>query len=334
MINSSLLEKCDLFAENFQTLRKNFKWDYALMHHLGALYYTDADLAVNVEAIKDAKEMIKKNTGLFSAFRETAFFALAVMLSLEPDPKELFNRSFDIYGDLKKAGLYGSPFLTLAAASIAKRTDLTDTGTVVLRAKEFYDAMKKKHRFLTSTDDYGYAAMLAISGLPVEGAVREMETCYDYLKKDLGSGNALQSLTHVLTLGEETAEVKCSRAIEIYKRLSEKGCKLSKYDQLASLGILVLITEDVDKITEDIKDIYEVLLEKKGFGKWSVTKHQRTMYAAALAASDYISGCRKNAMDMTLASSITSIVTAQQTAMIIAVSSAAAAAAASSSSSS
>lgn len=333
MISSSLLAKCDLFAENFLTLQKNFKWDDTLMHHLGALYYTDADLAVDVDAIKDAKEIIKKNTGAFSAFRETTFMAHAVMLSLEQDPKELFNRSFDIYGDLKKAGFYGSPYLTLAAASIAKKSDLTDTGPVVLRAKEFYDAMKRKHRFLTSADDYGYTAMLSLSGLPVEGAIREMETCYEYLKKDFGSGNALQSLTHVLTLGEETAEAKCSRAKKLYECLLEKGCKLSKYDQLASLGILVLITENVDKITDDIKDAYEVLLEKKGFGKWSVTKHQRTMYAAALAASDYIKGCSRNTMDMTLASSITSIVMAQQTAMIIVASSAIAAAIAATSSS-
>ncbi|MGB8453379.1 MAG: DUF4003 family protein [Anaerocolumna sp.] len=331
MINNSLKEKCDLFAENHQALRKNFRWDYAMMHCLGALLYTDAGLPVNVEAIKNSKEIIKNNTGLFSSFKETTFFALATLLSLDTDPQDLFSRSFKIYGDLKKAGFYGSPYLTLAAFSIAKQSDAADTQPVVDKAKEFYDAMKKKHRFLTSTDDYGYAAMLALTGLSVDQAIREMETCYEYLKDDFGAGNALQSLTHVLTLGEETADKKCSRAKKIYEKLTQKGCKLSKYKELASLGILVLISEDVDKITEEIKDVYQALTEKKGFGKWSMAKHERTMYAAALATSDHISDFQKDSVAFTMTNSLTNIVIAQQTAMIIAASSASAAAAASSS---
>ncbi len=333
MLNS-LQDKCNLFADNYQTLRKNFKWDYAMMHCLGALLYTNTGLPVNVQAIKQAKEIIKENTGLFSSFKETTFFALAVLLSLDSEPEELFKRSFRIYGELKKEGFYGSPYLTLAAFSIAKQPGVINSEPVVRKAKEFYDAIKKKHRFLTSTDDYGYAAMLSLTDLSVDQAIREMETCYEYLKDDFGASNALQSLTHVLTLGEEAADIKCGRTKKIYDELSLKGCKLSKYEELASLGILVLITEDVDKITEEIKDVYQVLIEKKGFGRWSMTKHERTMYAAALVASEYITDMQKSSMTLTIANSLTSIVIAQQTAMIIAASSAAGAAAASSSGSS
>ena len=63
-----------------------------------------------------------------------------------------------------------------------------------------------------------------------------------------------------------------------------------------------------------------------------MTKHERTMYAAALVASEYIADLRKNSMNLTIANSLTSIVIAQQTAMIIAAASTAGAAAASSSS--
>jgi hypothetical protein len=134
-----------------------------------------------------------------------------------------------------------------------------------------------------------------------------------------------------LTIGEESAESKCFRAKQIYDNLIEKGCKLSKYQELASLGILVLISEDVEKITDEIKEVYDLLIEKKGFGKWSMTKHERTMYAASLVAAEYVKAIKKENISLTLANSITNIVTAQQTAMIIAASSAAGAAAASSS---
>ena len=111
----------------------------------------------------------------------------------------------------------------------------------------------------------------ALSGSPFIYQCRPACECSgnDYLKDKFGSSNALQSLTHVLTLGEEAADLKCSRTKNIYEELSVKGCKLSKYKELDSLGILVLTTQDVDKITEEIREVYQVLIEKKGFGKWS-----------------------------------------------------------------
>jgi len=330
MISQNLRNKCDLFADNYQTLKKNFKWEYAMMHCLGAIIYTNAGLPANIEAIKESKDIIKKNTGLFSAFKETTLFALSTLFSLEPNPEELFQQTLKVYDDMKKAGFHSSVYLTLAAFSIAKQTEKYDVQSVINRAKEFYDAMKKEHRFLTSTDDYGYAAMLATTDLSVPQAIREMETCYKLLKKDFGTGNALQSLTHVLTMGEESALAKCERVKQVYQSLTRKGCKLSKYSELATLGILTLLSEDVEKITDEIMEVYQQLIEKKGLGKWSLSKHERTMYGAALVAEDYIKDIQKNSMSMTLTNSITNILIAQQTAMIIAASTAASASAASS----
>ncbi len=332
MINETIQNKCDLFAENYQILRKNFKWDYAMMHRLGALLYANAGVVADVEIIKNAKEIIKKYTGFFSSFKETTFFALSILLSLETNPEELFKRTINVYNDMKEVGFHSSPYLTLAAFSIAKQTEGNDVSLVINRAEDFYEAMKKEHWFLTTSDDYGYAAMLAMTDTSVSQAIQEMETCYALLKKDFGAGNALQSLTHVLTIAEESAQVKCERVKEVYHSLNKKGCKLSRYNELATLGILVLISEDVEKLTDEIMEVYEQLIEKKGLGSWSISKHERTMFGAALVADEYIKGMKKNPLSVTLTNSITNIVIAQQTAMIIAASSASAAAASSSSS--
>lgn len=330
MISADLIKKCELFSDNYHQLRKSFKWEYASMQCLGAYIYAKDGLTVNVEAIKNSKEIIKNNTGIFSSFKNTAFFALAVMLSQEENPMEVFKNTLSVYEDMKKAGFHSSVYLSLAALAIAQQSR-EDAGDTIRRAKEFYNRMKENHWFLTSADDYGYAAILGAADLPIDSSVMEMEKCYDLLKPDFGAGNALQSLTHVLTIGEESAESKCFRAKQIYDNLIKKGCKLSKYQELASLGILVLISEDVEKITDEIKEVYDLLMEKKGFGKWSMTKHERTMYAASLVAAEYVKAIKKENISLTLANSITNIVTAQQTAMIIAASSAAGAAAASSS---
>lgn len=330
MISEILQRKCDLFAENNQILKKGFKWDYSMMHRLGALLYTNVGLTVDIEAIKMSKEIIKKNTGLFSSFKETTFFALSTLLSLEDNPEVLFEKVMGVYNDMKHAGFHASAYLTLAAFSIAKQAEAYDVQLVINKAKDIYDAMKQEHRFLTSVDDYGYAAMLATTDLSVFDAIREMETCYDILKKDFGTGNALQSLTHVLTIGEEPAQAKCERVKQIDQGLANKGCKLSRYSELATLGILTLISEDVEKLTDEISEAYQYLAQKKGLGIWSLSKTERTMYGAALVMAEYIKDIEKNPITITLTNSITNILIAQQTAMIIAASSASSAAAATS----
>jgi len=321
MWQSEMKAKTELFAENYQELKRNFRFEYGSMHYLGALLYANEDRKVRVESITNAKDIIKRNTSFFSAFKDAAFFALAAMLSLEDTPEEIFKRTVNIYDDMKAAGFYSSPYLTLAAFSIGRNPSV-DTNALVKRTREFYNAMKQEHRFLTSTDDYGFAAMLAASDSEVESTIREMEACYRLLQNYFGKGNALQSLTHILALGEETAEIKCKRVVDIYEALSSKGCKPSKYSQLSALGILVLISKDVETITEEIKAVYDMLLEKKGFGKWSITRHDRVMYSAALVSNVYIADIVKSSLNVSLLSAVTNIVIAQQTAMICATTSA------------
>jgi hypothetical protein len=118
--------------------------------------------------------------------------------------------------------------------------------------------------------------------------------------------------------------------IKVYESLNRKDCKASKYHNLANLGLLTLISEDVEKITDEIAEVSQYMLEKKGFGRWSISKQDRTLFCSVLVVDEYLKDMAKNSLTMTLTNSITNLIIAQQTAMIIAVSSASAAAAASS----
>lgn len=330
MLSNNLQLKCDLFAENYQILKKNFKWEYSMMLRLAAIIYANAGLKADVEAIKKAKEIIKNNTGIFSTFKDISFFVLSTLFSLEKNPEDKFLKTKRIYDEMKKIGFRSSPYLTLAAFFVANQTEDQNVAAVIGRAKEFYDSMKREHKFLTSSDDYGYAAMLATTDLEVAMTIKEMEICYELLKKNFGIGNELQSLTHVLAMGEEHAQVKCERVLKLFESLNRKDCKTSKYHNLANLGILVLISEDVEKLTDEIAEVSQYLLEKKGFGRWSISKQDRTLFSSVLVVDEYLNDMKKNSITMTLTNSITNLIIAQQTAMIIAVSSASAAAASSS----
>jgi uncharacterized protein Yka (UPF0111/DUF47 family) len=330
MLSNNLQYKCDLFAENYQILKKNFKWEYSMMLRLAGVICANAGLKADKEAIKNAKKIIKNNTGIFSNFKDISFFVLSTLFSLEKNPENMFLKTKKVYEQMKKIGFRSSPYLTLAAFSVAKETEDQNVPAIIDRAKEFYDSMKREHKFLTSSDDYGYVAMLANTDIEVSKAIKEMESCYKLLKKNFGVGNELQSLTHVLAMGEEQAESKCDRVLKVFESLNRKGCKASKYHNLAYLGILVLISEDVEKITDEIAEVNQYLLEKQGFGSWSISKQDRTLFSSVLVVDEYLKDIKTNSLTMTLTNSITNLIIAQQTAMIIAVSSASAAAAASS----
>lgn len=58
-----------LFAQNAQSIKKEFPWQNALVSRLAALLYTTEDKVADEGAIRASYELIKENTGLFSSFR-------------------------------------------------------------------------------------------------------------------------------------------------------------------------------------------------------------------------------------------------------------------------
>lgn len=180
--------------------------------------------------------------------------------------------------------------------------------------------MKKEHPFLTSGEDCGFAVILAISDLSVDESINEMERCYNILKGRFFSANAVQSLSHTLVMGEESALKKCNKATYIFDKLKEKDCKFGTGMELSVLGLLALATDDSDNTVKDIIEVNDFLLSCKGFGSLGIGKAQRLMHAAILVSQEYKKQCSENIMNMATINSVTSIIIAQYavTAAIIA----------------
>ena len=273
--------------------------------------------------------IIKDKTGVFSQFKDTTNFMSSVMLSLQADPEPMFKSALNVYDAMKHEGFHSSPYLVLAAISIALQADPYNYRRVITSAKSYYDAMKEEHKFITSSDDYGFAALLAMSEKPVHQAVKEMEDCYRILKGDFYGANAVQALSHVLTFSEEPAFAKCRRVAELNRALKDNKCKIGSGIELSFLGVIALLQEDTHKLVDEIAMVRDYLKSKKGFTSWAITNTERIMFAVALVCDDYLTGAKKNTLGYTLANNITGILIAQQMAVMAAASGAAAAAASS-----
>jgi hypothetical protein len=329
MMRESLANKCELFVNNYNVLSKKFKWNYPINTRLGALLYTMENREADIEAIERCRRIIKDNTGVFSQFKDTTNFMSSIMLALQSDPEPMFKSVLNVYDAMKHEGFHSSPYLVLAAISIALQADPYNYQRVIVSAKRYYDAMKEEHKFITSSDDYGFAALLAMSEKPVSQAVREMEDCYRILKGDFFGANAVQALSHVLTFSDEPAYTKCKRVADLNRALKDRRCKIGPGIELSFLGVMALLQEETYKLADEIAEVRDYLKSRKGFGGWSMSSTERVMFSVAIVCDDYLTDAKKSTVGYTLANNITGILIAQQMAVMAAASGAAAAAASS-----
>jgi hypothetical protein len=331
-MDSILKEKIDLMSENYYALKSSFKWDTNLLKHFAAMVYATQGRKVNIEKLEEVKKFIKQETAWTSYFRGTNEFIIASLLSLEDNYGSAFSRTQEAHEHMIDKGFKKSVQLPLAAYTIAKEIPREQWNERINRMKNFYDNMKQNHFWLTSADDYVFAAVLAASDLNVMETSQSMEACYQYLNKEgFYKGNDLQTLSHILAIGEESVNEKCDKATSIYKKLKENDCKL-QYNGLATLGLLALVTNDVDKMVSDIREAYNYIYSKEGYGFWNLDKSMRTILACTMVSDFYVDEIKRGVLQVTLGSSISAIIIAQQQAAIAAACAATAAATASASS--
>lgn len=320
--------KVQLFADNSKTIKKEFIWQNALTKRLAALLYTQENKRIDCDAIRQGRALIKQNTGVFSTFRGNMALCIATLLSLSPNPRELFIETLKVYDLLKGVKLYASDFLVVAAYQIAVQSDPLEYSNVVNRTRNFYDGMKSRHLILTGKDDYIFSAMLGLTDLDVALGNERIEKLHSRLKIEFWDKNSVQTLAQVLVLGESDDSV-VNRVLVLRDKLRAQKIKLDKTYTLPLLGILAMMPVEIDTIVRDIVEVKNSLRAQKGFGPLSVTTQELLLYATSIVVSEYAGSVKNGILTATISTSITNIIIAQQAAMIAAVSASSAAAASS-----
>lgn len=316
---------CEKFIDNRDRIKAGFAWDSAYIYPVCAAIFTDKGQLADVGQMRRCKDILNEQTGVFSNFRGTVKLPMISMLAADGNPEGKLQKTLQVYHSLK-GFFFSSSYLPLASMIIA---DITSPGLydeIAARTRHIYDLMKAEHPFLTSGEDSVFASLLALSELTDEQIAKETELCYKILKTEFYSGNAVQSLSHVLALGEGSAQEKCKRTIELYKSLKGKGYKYGTSYELSGLGVLALLPMEQDALVEELVEVDGFLSGQKGFGVWGIGKKQRLMYAGMLLASSYIGQESSPVMTTAAISSTISLMAAQQAAMCAAVAASAAAA--------
>lgn len=314
--NLSLL--CEKFIENREIIRTVFHWESTYIYPVCAAIFTDKRQTADAEKMKLCRDILRQQTGIFSNFRSNAKLALISMLAVSSDPEAKLQKALQVYDELKEH-FFSSQYLPIAAMAIADLTGPEQYGEISARTRRIYNLMKNEHPFLTSGEDSVFAALLALSDLEDEQVVSETEACYEILKPEFFSGNAVQSLSHVLALGEGSAQEKCRRVTELYEGLKERGCRYGTSYELATLGVLAMLPADLSEVMEDIVAVDDYLANQKGYGLLGIGRKQRLMHAGMLVTSDYMEQSGNLAMNSAALGGTISMIAAQQAAICAAV---------------
>jgi len=327
-MRESLSTVCNQFVTNKDLLKEAFAWENAYMHPVCASIWTDKGLTANIEKMKTCRNLLKSNTGIFSDFRGTGELAIVAKLAVDDYPEEKMKKALEVHAAFKEH-FWASQYLPLASVIVAEMAESFRYKELAARTKHIYELMKAEHPFLTSAEDSVFATLLAFSDMTDNQVVDEMERCYQILKQNFFSANAVQSLNHVLALGEGTAEQKCQKVLDIFLRLKMKGYKYGTEYELATLGVLALLPIEVDTIVNEMIEVDQFLSNQKGYGFFGYGKRQRLMHAAMILSSSYIDEKDSQKMGTVAISGTIAMIAAQQAAMCAAIAASTAASASS-----
>ncbi|MCG7343476.1 DUF4003 domain-containing protein [Sporosarcina sp. ACRSL] len=271
-------------------------------------YYVTAAKEFDAVIFSRAMAALKERAGWFSPLRGHLLPMMAAFLTQSDDSvDEAADRLMEKQQVLKQAGFRNTIHSYLAA--LLMDDDANTFREEATRAKQLYDAMKKKHYFLTSDDDYAYAMLLGKKGEDSEDHAQAMRAYYDALHEEgFRTGNELQWLSQVMTyinISFESQLVK--RAWEIYQMLrKETKAKPVHYPMI---GFLTVFKVEDGKIEEIIR-LTEQLEQSKRF-KWN-----REM-ALSIAIGHVMHQLTDSAdqVSVSLAASVDMILQAQQAVM-------------------
>ena len=315
-MRSSLSNLCNSFIESRDTIKETFFWGSSYIYPVAAAVFVDKRVTADRERLEMCGDILKENTGLFSNFRNYVKLPMISMMAVSSDPEDKLKKALAVY-ELLKRHFFSSTYLPLASMTISDYIEPDHYEAVARRTRRIYDLMKQEHPFLTSGEDSVFAALLALSNASDEQIVLNTEQCFDILKPQFFSSNAVQSLSHVLALCEGDAEMKCGRAMDLFYKLKDQGYKYGTGYELATLGVLAMLPADLDTIANDIVEVAEFLADQRGYGILGMTKRQRLMHAGLIVTSDYLD--QNTSMQAAAVSSTISLIIAQQTAMCAAI---------------
>ena len=283
-MNERLGKICERYIKNREIVRSTFRLESQALYSICAAQLTGHGKQPQSAELKEARKILKRETGLFSSFRGEIELPALTALVTAPDAELRMKQITEMYKILKEE-FFGSTYLALAAMLLPELVPGESARPYIARGKGIFQMMKEEHPFLTSSEDSVLAILLSFSEKSDEQLIRDMEQVYSFLKARIkwSDSESMQTVSHILAMGETPAQESAERFLKIFERLNEAGHAYGKDYQLTALAVLAISGQEIDAITQDILEVDAFLSEQEGYRSViGCDKKTRLMHAAML----------------------------------------------------
>lgn len=311
---------CGRLVAGREVIKKAFRWDNAHFYPVCANLFCARDAEPDTDTLLACRDMIRRETSVFSGFRGNVRLPLVCLLSLDPEPQMRLERTLASYKMLKRR-FFGSDYLALAACFLSD-LDETELENTAQRTRDLYEAMKREHPFLTGSEDSVFCVLLARSDRSNEELIADMEESYRCLKETFHSSDCMQTVSHILALSPLPAREKADRVTALFRAVRDRGVRYGKNRELPVLASLAVTDADPGVLADEVLEAYDYLASQKGWrGIFGYDRRTRAMHAAMLTAD--LHAPRAEAEKSALSGALAAVL-AQQMAACIAATTAAA----------
>lgn len=332
-MNSYLNQVFTKFQNIYKIMMKEYKWSSSqLINIFTSLIYALSDVEFDKGIMDDMQRLIKERTGVFSHYRSyDKFFISALLHTKFENPKESFLKLVNYEEELKVVGFTRGTYAGLAAYVLLSSGKDENIQMYIKKSKIIYDMMREKHFWLTGQDDYPLAVLLSFSDDNVDTIVNRVESLFIMLHNvGFYKTNSLQFLSHILSFGSDSNEVKIQKCQSIVNYFKNHKIRINT-THYGTIGLLSLIFNNDNELLGEIIEIIDCLKQTKEF-RW-VGKEVLLLIATSLVTAKNIDNYmeHEDLVKANLGITIQGIIAAQTAAMIASVSAISAATAASNS---
>ena len=260
-MNEIIKKTCDITIENYNKVKEELRFDGDYINHYAALIYGGAEKYVPCSKVKKVRSEIKEKTSRMSCFRGDILYIVSLLIALEDKEDIFIDKILKVYDELMEVGFKESQHLVLAAYTIAKHCEASDTFSRIIYMKEIYNSIKDKYKNVTSTDDYMQSALLAINNVEKSRIMEYMDKAFKIYSELEGlSNNSIQGLIMALLLNPKLEAA--SKVEEMLIEIEKEDIKISR-QFLPLLGVIAG-QESTKYYIDRINNIIEYLCSKEG----------------------------------------------------------------------
>lgn len=279
-MNKELERYCELLVDNKIIMDGIFKFEWT-MNTVSAMLLTGKDTLADAEKIKECRTLFKKNTSMFSLFRQYLSAPIICKMALSDEPLFYLEALKTICDQVDDAKVFRSDYSVIASMIIYENVELTEARSYINKTKMICEKMKNDHPFFSSSKDIIFAALLAVSDIDVDNLLLEMEENYKLLDGQIMFASN-RELSRILALDLGAPGQKSERFLYMYDELKARKMNFGREYELNVLAVLSCLDYDTEEIMKMLDEVNNYLRVQKGFHGLSMTSKERLMYAAML----------------------------------------------------